>query len=651
MPDYSRADFSGKALAGQYQSSILNIDTFKGVDMTNQAAGVSEKRTANGTNMIRDTIGKVRKRMGYKLAHAYGARIYGLYEFDHRLFVHSGTKLYLHDTTPVLLCSTMAAHRSQGIHIGEKMVVVDGTTMGIITESSGTYTYARADANAYIPTVYIGTHPHGGGTEFEKPNRLQNLRIDSYKQPTGDHKSVFTVSYTPVLANTTTIWVMDENGEWVEQVEGTDYEITDLTKGKYTFKTGHVPGDAPIEGEDNVRIQYGVDCSEYKATLNKCTFGIGYGMQGNADRVFLSGNPDTPNFDYWCEVNDPTYFPDINYGALGDSDSPITGYSIINNQLATHKRDDDNARNIYVRYGEQTKRTISISDETDTMDIYEVTFPISTIIQGDGALSPYCFGFQIEPLFLTKGGVCATTPYTYNSERHVQNRSYYINGELKREPNLELAIGAVYKEYFLVCLNKKIYAVDTMQRAYDSGNSRSESQYECYYWTGIDAQAMLEVNDTLYFGDSDGNLLQVYDDPNNPNSYSDWTPSGKRAISARWDVLFDGAWFNRMKRILHIGIRLTPYAITSVTMWRLVRGEWSVQFANEGTSAFDFSYIDFNNFTFSTAWDNYTINHRLNMRRIDNVRFSWRNEIINEPFSIHELIVEASENGYYKGKK
>ena len=60
--------------------SVLNITTFKGVDMTNSSPNVDDARSPHAPNMIRDVPGKVRKRMGYKKTDRYYEEKEGLDE-------------------------------------------------------------------------------------------------------------------------------------------------------------------------------------------------------------------------------------------------------------------------------------------------------------------------------------------------------------------------------------------------------------------------------------------------------------------------------------------------------------------------------------------------------------------------------------------
>ena len=56
------------------------IETFRGVDLNNSPTNVDKSRSPAAPNMIRDQVGKVRKRMGYTTAATAPGRINGHYE-------------------------------------------------------------------------------------------------------------------------------------------------------------------------------------------------------------------------------------------------------------------------------------------------------------------------------------------------------------------------------------------------------------------------------------------------------------------------------------------------------------------------------------------------------------------------------------------
>ena len=75
----------------------------------------------------------------------------------------------------------------------------------------------------------------------------------------------------------------------------------------------------------------------YFNRIANCSIAIAYGIGGNYDRVFVSGNPDYPNYDWYSEKDDITYFPDTGYSVLGSDASPINGYAVLSNYLVTLK--------------------------------------------------------------------------------------------------------------------------------------------------------------------------------------------------------------------------------------------------------------------------------------------------------------------------
>ena len=121
------------------------------------------------------------------------------------------------------------------------------------------------------------------------------------------------------------------------------------TAGTVTFTTA--PGVSPVAGQDNVKITASHTVEGYADRVNKCRIGIQFGVNGATDRLFLSGSPQLINYDWYSGLNDPTYWGDQAYSVLGQSDSAIVGYSIVNARLAAHKDSTDSDRNVIVREG------------------------------------------------------------------------------------------------------------------------------------------------------------------------------------------------------------------------------------------------------------------------------------------------------------
>ncbi|MBP3509647.1 hypothetical protein, partial [Oscillibacter sp.] len=86
-------------IPSQTAKNSVVIDYFRGVDLNNSPTNVDPSRSPAAPNMIRDQVGKVRKRMGYHTVATApgGARINGVHHLGEETLVHAGTKLYRWD--------------------------------------------------------------------------------------------------------------------------------------------------------------------------------------------------------------------------------------------------------------------------------------------------------------------------------------------------------------------------------------------------------------------------------------------------------------------------------------------------------------------------------------------------------------------------
>ena len=554
--------------------SILVIDEFHGVDFTNSPTNVDEKKSPNAPNMIRDVPGKVRKSMGWHTVKQYSERINGVHfrREDTDGLVHSGTKLYKGDDE---VYSEANDERSQSWQFGENLYIVDGKAL---LTYDGTDVKLTSTA-AKIPTLTIAKSPTGGGTPFEDLNLLQPAFIELFAGTETD--KVYSMTFSG-LDSVVLVEKLKSDGAWETLSEGTDY-TADLAAGKITFTTA--PGKSPITGEDNVRITASRTVAGYADRINKCRFGTLFGVNGAADRLFLSGNPDFVNYDWHSGQNDPTYWPDTGYSVIGTEKSAIVGYSIINDRLATHKDDQADGRNVVIRQG-------------DLVDS-EAVFPVVNTLQGQGAVATYSFAYLVnEPLFLTKLGVYAITAQDITGEKYAQNRSFFVNGKLLEEENLQEAFAFVYKDLYWLCLNGVAYILDGLQPLQtDRSLPYSTRQYAAFYRTNVPARVMWERNGQLFFGSSDGRICQFYDDPASQLSYND----DGQPIYCCWETPdFSGKLFYKNKTFRFLAVRLAAAIATSVKLYGRRRGIWTF-IKEDDTRAryFNWQYLDWSKFSWS----------------------------------------------------
>lgn len=658
--------------------------SFLGADFTSDSANVDDTKSPNCVNMIRSVPGKVRKRMGYKLFANFNEHIYGVHKFTitNALIVHAGNKLYnlnaiagakwIDDssneivdddsnnimfldgsTDNQLLYTGVAQHRSVSFQLNQKLVILDGTNIYIYdgntvqplsTKLSNGYTYSEV---AYVPTLTISKNPNGGGTDYEPLNLLQPAFIEQFIV-TSEHASdkTFQMSFKNLNAVTTLggvtyfkpeVWLLNSSGGWVQKTYGTDFTYN-ATNGTITFVTA--PGVSPLTGEDNVKIKVWREVAGYADRINHCQIGAMFGVNGANDRLFVSGNPDYGtgtngelysyiNYDWFSQQYDPTYFGDTWYAKLGSDSSAIMGYSIINNYLACHKDKNELTQSILIREG-------------DLIDS-QPSFPLINTLQGAGAISRYCFSYlATEPVFLSSLGIYAVTAQDITGEKYAQDRSYYLEGKLLKEENLEEAFALTWKDYYILCINDHCYVLDGLQPMHtDKSRPYATRQYAGFYFTNIPASCLFEYKDELYFGTKTGKIYKFYTDQAALDSYSD----DGEPIEAVWETAdISEKKFYKNKTYRYIALRCMPAIYSSVVIRAQKNGIWQDVKDDRVTLKYlSFANVTFSKFTFNCNTTQRVTSSKMRIKKVDHIRFRFSNSIKNEPLGINDFGCEFTQ--------
>lgn len=604
--------------------SVLTISTFLGADFTNSPAAVSENQSPNCKNMIRDVPGKVRKCMGYKKIAEYDDQINGYHYIRGEQYglVHAGTKMYYNG---VVKYSDANNARSRSWQFDNKLYIVDGKKLLVWDGAE----VKPASEYAKIPTVTIAKAPNGGGTSYEDLNLIQPGFTELFAGTEGD--TAYHMTFGGLDDTTVKAYILDSSGSWAEKTENTDFTV-DRENGIINFTAA--PGKSPVTGEDNVKITAYRTVSGYADRINKCCIGTQYGLKGAMDRLFLSGNPDYINQDWFSDQNDPTYFADTYYSSLGTSKSAIMGYSVINNYLATHKDEMETDQFIVLREG-------VLADN-------KPVFRSVNTLQGAGAIAKDTFAYlSSEPLFLTRSGVYAITAQDITGEKYGQNRSFYLNGKLLKESDLEKAFAFVYKDMYWLCVNGVAYILDGLQPMQtDKSMPYSTRQYAGFYRTNLPANCMWEKDGNLYFGSTDGRVCEFYSDSDALVSYND---DGEK-IEAIWETPdLDGKLFYKNKTFRYLAVRLKSAVATTLEMYVQKRGLWSFIKKDNYTARYlSFGSVVFSKFTFSSDQTQKIIPTKLRVKKVDKARFRFVNAELNEPFGLFDIALEYVENGNHK---
>ena len=619
------ASFNIPASPSKY---TMVVDTFRGVDLINSPTNVEKSRSPAAPNMIRDQVGKVRKRMGYRTVATApeGARVNGVHFLGEERLLHAGAKLYRWEDGETGAVFTelgaMADARSVSFRFDDRLYLLDGTEYRVYDGS----TLAPALTAAYVPTVVISRNPTGGGTAYEALNLLGTRWRESFLGTAEDKTYQLTadgLDETPVTAE-----LLNADGEWVAKTEGTDFTV-DRERGTVTFTTA--PGVSPVTGHDNVRVTASKAREGYGGTVSACTVFAVYGVGGAADRVFLSGNAAKPGMDWYSAYDDPTYFPDTSYTQLSRDGAKVAGYAILNNTLATFLQGSTDGRSVVVRTG-------SLDGDGEAL------FRITNTLIGEDAAAPGTFALAgKEPLFLTERGVYAITAEELTGEKYSQERSYYISAELEKAEDKAGARAIVWRDFYVLALGGTLYLLDLRQRSYEKNSPYSSFQYECYYFPDITARVLFQDGDALCFGQADGKLRRFGTNVDDPGCYND----DGAAIDAYWEFSdFDGQTFFRAKTFTGISVRLASAVLTGVRIFAQKQGLWSQVFdAKERARYLDWGYIDFAKFVFSADRTPRTLWGKIKLKKVDKVRFRLQNNALNEPFGLYAFGLEWKEPG------
>lgn len=606
----------------QIQKNYFSLEGFKGVDFTTSPLEVDKKRSPNAKNLINND-GYNETRNGYKVLNTIGNKINGAWNVDaidtDLFLVHSGTCLYQCNSDfsqSALILSGMSENRSTGLYFNEYFIIFDGVRAVVYSKFDGiNYEAKFLDECGYIPTTSVARNSLGDGTPYEKINLISPYRINTFVStpiegeldaegnPTYTDISVFPLEEKNI-DEITLVQKLDENGEWITL---TNSEYTyDLEKGEVYF----TPGKPPVKGRDNVSITYKKVEPKNSVKINKCMIATLYGYEGNGNRIFISGNPDLPNYDFWCDQENPLHWPDENFAKIGVE--PIMGYSrATDGSLTILKRQSDTDCTRY-------HRTYNMFNETEV-------FPLTDGTKNIGCVSKYAnVNLLNDALMLSDQGVFAMIGN--NGEKSAMQRSYYVNGRLLKEPNLEEAIAIAVDGKYYLGVNNHIYIADSRYLSYPKHSKTEQYQYEWWYWDNIPARVFFSWNNKLYFGTEDGKICAFTEE------YKD----EEKNIEAYWETPFLDMGTNELaKTIKHVTLVLNPKTSSDITLgYRLDDGETNIITKN-----------------YKNLKDNFpkTIQEKEKIKKFMFIKFFMKNNT-NNRMSFERLSLEYVFAGKYKGE-
>ncbi len=540
----------------------LQLAGFKGVDFSSSPLRVQANRASNMSNFINE-YGVNKKRNGwnelFKIEiNRVPQRINGIFWYVNRnhkeMLVHAGRRFYriLHTETEeyryedITLSSTYAPakcnldflkdQRSQAFfNKGKAYIIGCGDYLVYGSWDDGaTYELRRVANNVdtYIPTTTISIDDDSVLDDtrgsLDDVNMLTSKRINQLlgssagnKTWTLDSESIDDGTDISIVLETVrdeqavTVNISNPKEDKTKLYEGeTQVGTVDFAAGKITLTIKTTP---QIENRDNIFVTFEHKVGGYEDRITNCKFGILFGVSGNTDRLFLSGNEDYPNIDFHSEMDDYTYFGDLNSASMGSDSVAINGYSRLSDStLVIYKEENGQEASIFYRTGVYQE----YYDSNGNLDNVRGVFPTSAGSIGEGVVSRYaCANFGGDNIILSKNGVfgIVLANNVATTERYTRERSRSINERLKTHADLSEAVGIVFKNRYYLAVDDVCYVADARFKYTSEDDLDNTYNYEWWFWENIPARVWANIENNLYFGSVNGQVC-VFD-----NEYVDRT--------------------------------------------------------------------------------------------------------------------------------
>lgn len=278
--------------------------------------------------------------------------------------------------------------------------------------------------------------------------------------------------------------------------------------------------------ENNITITFPCYEKSNADKINKCRFGINFGANNSHNRLFVSGNKDYPNCDWYSGVisgDDITngnygYFEDTSQNYYGNSQNAVVGYDIVsNNKLLVLKNKNNKEKTIYFRTP-QLVEAIDASGNSllgiNESSLYQEEFSRT---EGNSSVGGVSFNsitnFNGDTLFLSNEknivgldleGIIG------DNQRYANSRSIYIDNALK---NIDLTKAWIWSnnKYLLLVLEDKIFITHYQ--------TKTDDQYEWWLMDIKNINAILELDEKIFLGDNKGNLYSLTDSYENIDRY------------------------------------------------------------------------------------------------------------------------------------
>ncbi|NLD17560.1 MAG: DUF2460 domain-containing protein [Tissierellia bacterium] len=430
--------------------------------------------------------GTFSKRYGQSEVKEFDDPIITVGYYMQKMIVHAGTKLYSYEVatdTLTELYSSMTTDKGIFINFNKNLYYLNGKYIQ----------YDNTDVKEvvpYEPDLCINRKPDGTYSDLvDNYNRLGSGFKNTFNGDGSSKKYVLTDKELDATLVKVTVGTTD-------MTENSGFTV-DREKGEVTFTT------APATGQNNVVITAYKTTQKYIDSILNCKYHVSFGGENNS-RLFLAGSGNAVY--YYSDVFDASYFPENNYGTLGNGEYDITGFGEQYNVLVVFKESEMYAISYYYD-----------SDSMARFDSRVINAHMGCDIPGSIKLVDNKLTWAH-----TRFGVLVLQSTVIEDERNVNVISRNVNGGVRnkgllQENNLKDAQTVVFQGKYFFTVNNHAYVWDYLSTPYVGNKDPDQDALVLawYYWDNIDCNSFIHDELTLYY--ASGNKICKFN-----NSYDDF---------------------------------------------------------------------------------------------------------------------------------
>ena len=455
----------------------------------------------------------------------------------------------------------------------------------------------------YIPRVSMNRKADGSNSTIDES---WNMLGDGFRNTfNGDGTSkVYKLSLDSL--NNRAIKVVVNN---VIKTLTTDYTV-DFSKGVVTFV------NAPSEGTNNVEITAYKTFEGLKENITGCRFAIEF-----SNRIFISGNPNTPNMYYaggLSESNDASYFPQKYMYGIKGTDKAITGFKVHYNTLIVFKED--------------ITCTVTAATGLDNT----ASFPIEFLNTEVGCDIPGSIQLINNNIVFanTYGGVNVIVSTQIPGEKSNMCISQNINGDYNRngllnEANLKEAISIDHDYKYYLCVNDKAYVLDYREVL----TTTKPYLNRWFLYDNIKANCFSILDNELVYGmKSTGNLVKFI------NAKNDF---GK-PINAYWkSKLIDFGYPDFQKIISELYTTFSYKGIKNDINIKLINENGVVENTINiaATNTWTWTKFDWSAFNWDISLFDKTIKTKVRLKKIVYLQLDFSNNEVDQDLAIKNIVL------------